>query len=49
MVVMDAIILMDRVEKKSDRAPYEHQRSRPAYTFPQSDQRLCYSLPGKYN
>ena len=49
MVLMDAIILMDRVERKPDRAPYEHQRRRPAYTYAQSDQRLWCSLPGKYN
>ena len=49
MVLMDVIILMDRVEKKPDVAACERQRRRPACTSAQSDQRLCYSLLGKYN
>ena len=28
---------------------YEQQRRRPAYTSAQSEQRLCYSLIGKYS
>ena len=41
---MDAIILMDRVERKPDVAACGRQRHRPACTSPQSDQRLCYLL-----
>ena len=40
MVLMDVIILMDRVERKPDVAACEHQRRRPAYTSAQSDQCL---------
>ena len=49
MVLMDVIILMDHVETKPDVAACECQRRRPAWTSAQSDQRLCYSLLGKYN
>ena len=49
MVLVDIIILMDRVERKPDVAACEHQRRRPAYTSAQSDQRLYYSLPVNYN
>ena len=40
---------MDRVERKPDVTACERQRRRPACTSAQSDQRLCYSLLGKYN
>ena len=46
---MDVIILMDHVERKPDLAACERQRHRPACKSAQSDQRLCYSLLGKYN
>ena len=49
MVLVDVIILMDRVERKPDVAACEHQRRRPAYTSAQSDHRIYCSLPGKYN
>ena len=49
MVLIDVIILMDRVERKPEVAACECQRRRPACTSAQSDQRLCYSLLGKYN
>ena len=49
MVLMDVIILMDRVERKLNLAACERQTRRPACTSEQSDQRLCYSLQGKYN
>ena len=49
MVLMDVIILMDHVERKPDVAACERQRRRLACTSAQSDQRLCYSLLGKYN
>ena len=49
MVLVDVIILMDRVERKPDVAACEHRMRRPAYTSVQSDQRLYCSLSVKYN
>ena len=49
MVLMDIIILMNRVERKPDVAACKRQRRRPACTSAQSDQRLCYMPLGKYN
>ena len=49
MVLMDVTILMDRVERKHDVAACQRQRRRSACTSAQPDQRLCYSLLGKYN
>ena len=49
MVLMDVIILMDRVERQPDVPACERQKRRPACTSAQSDQHLCYSLLGKYN
>ena len=46
---MDIIICMDHVERKSDVTVCEQQRRRPAYTFAQSDKRLCSSLSTKFN
>ena len=49
MVLIDVVILMDRVERKPDVAACKLQRRRPACISVQSDQRLCYSLLGKNN
>ena len=43
------IILMGRVERKSDVVAIEDQRRRPVYTSAQSDQFLCCSPSWKYN
>ena len=41
--IMTVIILMGRVERKTDVIAFEDQRRRPAYTSAQSDQCLCCS------